>query len=132
MNRQLQCQFLQQPYVINRINSESLLVKLNKLTRYRNPPYIFSTKTVSLVSPLETFYRLFYLSILKLLRKNGCNTWDIDSGIQGSRLLLAGRRERAKGVRKSGYAGVNARYGVSRRGVLGLARGTTCHIGDTC
>lgn len=128
MNRQLQCQFLQQPYVINRINSESPLVKLNKLTRYRNPPStIFSTKTVSLVSPLETFYRL-----LKLLRKNGCNTWNIDSGIQGSRLLLAGRRERAKGVRKSGYAGVNARYGVSRRGVLGLARGTTCHIGDTC
>lgn len=124
MNRQLQCQFLQQPYVINRINSESPLVKLNKLTRYRNPLYIFST---SLVSPLETFYRL-----LKLLRKNGCNTWNIDSGIQGSRLLLAGRRERAKGVRKSGYAGVNARYGVSRRGVLGLARGTTCHIGDTC
>lgn len=128
MNRQLQCQFLLQPYVINRINSESPLVKLNKLTRYRNPPStIFSTKTVSLVSPLETFYRL-----LKLLRKNGCNTWNIDSGIQGSRLLLAGRRERAKGVRKSGYAGVNARYGVSRRGVLGLARGTTCHIGDTC
>lgn len=29
-------------------------------------------------------------------------------------------------------AGVNARYGVARRGVLGLARGTTCHIGDTC
>lgn len=95
MNRQLQCQFLLQPYVINRINSESPLVKLNKLTRYRNPPYIFSTKRVSLVSPLETFYRL-----LKLLRKNGCNTWNIDSGIQGSRLLLAGRRERAKGVRR--------------------------------
>lgn len=126
-------------YILS-IDSESPLIKLNKLTHYR--------KKISIIldlAHLKYSQRKRYLSnfttrnflspifppslqiILKKEKKKKKWIKHLDQN-PGESIVVGG----AKGIRKSGYAGVNARYGVARRGVLGLARGTTCHIGDTC